>query len=210
MSFHLSCILIPAAQNVLPWGGKSNAWQCSDEACCTARVTPILTVQANCILPMQLRGGLRGASSPVNLTALAKSLDLASTMTSGKTVASLVEELISEGAILGVVKAGTNTFVPRVFAIAQQQAVQDFYTRNGFIEYVLVAMLKLEMTAMALLCLFTELTWLHVEAWRIAQYNERDLCQRLKRENCIWWCQRALRCSSCLLKLFHQRRGCAG
>lgn len=83
---------------------------------------------------LQLRGALRGASRPVNLTALSKSLDLESTINSGKTVQSIVAELILEGAVVGISKAGTNTFVPRIFAMAQQQAVQDFYDQNGFIE----------------------------------------------------------------------------
>lgn len=75
---------------------------------------------------------MRGASRPVNLAALSKSLDLAATGSSGKMVQSSVDELVAEGAVSGTVKAGT--FVPAIFAKAQQQAVQDFYAQNGFIE----------------------------------------------------------------------------
>lgn len=82
---------------------------------------------------LQLRGALRGATRPVNLAALSKSLDFMTAGSSGKMVQSTVEELLSEGAVFGTVKA--NTFVPSIYASAQQQAVQDFYNQNGFIEY---------------------------------------------------------------------------
>ena len=81
---------------------------------------------------LQLRGALRGASRPINLAALSKSLDLIATGSSGKMVQSSVDELVEEASVCGMVKAGT--FVPDIFAKAQLQAVQDFYTQNGFIE----------------------------------------------------------------------------
>ena len=81
---------------------------------------------------MQLRGALRGTSRPANLAVLSKSLDLIATGSSAKMVQASVDELLEEGAICGVVKAGT--FVPDVFAEAQLQAVQAFYAQNGFIE----------------------------------------------------------------------------
>ena len=84
---------------------------------------------------VQLRGALRGTSRPTNLAALSKSLDWLETGNSGKIVQASVDELIAEGAVAGTVKAGT--FVPAIFAKAQQQAVQDFYTQNGFIEWVI-------------------------------------------------------------------------
>ena len=45
-------------------------------------------------------------------------------------VQSSVDELVEEGSVCGVVKAGA--FVPDIFAKSQLQAVQDFYTQNGF------------------------------------------------------------------------------
>lgn len=47
-------------------------------------------------------------------------------------VQSIADELVAEGAISGTIKA--STFVPAIFAAAQQQAVQDFYSQNHFIE----------------------------------------------------------------------------
>ena len=81
----------------------------------------------------QLRGALRGALCPVNLTTLSKQLDLQATSSASKTVTGLVEELISEGAVFGSLKAGAGTFTPAMFALAQQRAVRSFYTQNAFI-----------------------------------------------------------------------------
>lgn len=81
---------------------------------------------------MQLRGALRGAARPASLAALSKSLDLVAMGSSGRLVQSTVDELLADGSVSGSVKAGT--FIPSIFAKAQQQAVQDFYAQNGFIE----------------------------------------------------------------------------
>ena len=82
---------------------------------------------------LQLRGALRGALCPVNLTALSKQLDVQATSSASKTVTGLVEELIAEGAVFGSLKAGTGTFTPAMFALAQQRAASSFYTQNAFI-----------------------------------------------------------------------------
>jgi hypothetical protein len=81
---------------------------------------------------LQFRGALRGATTPVNLAKLSKTLEVQATGNTGQTVASIVEELLSEGAIFGNSKAGT--FVPTYFARAQQRAAHNFYNQNGFIE----------------------------------------------------------------------------
>lgn len=71
---------------------------------------------------------------PVNLSSLTKDLEIHMTSTTAKTVVSLVEELIKEGAISGSLKSGTGLFMPTVFAAAQQRAAHSFYTQNSFIE----------------------------------------------------------------------------
>lgn len=57
---------------------------------------------------------------------------------SNKLAATLVEELISEGAVKGTFRMAGLVFTPDVFREAQVNASQSFYHQNGYIEYAML------------------------------------------------------------------------
>ena len=50
-------------------------------------------------------------------------------------LSSLIDELIAEGGLRGVLKGGGASWVPAVYAEAQQGAVAAFYEQNGWVGY---------------------------------------------------------------------------
>lgn len=85
-------------------------------------------------IPLQLRGALRGAICPVNLTALVKRWEIQTTSSTAHTVTSLVEELIAEKAVFGSLRPGTSIFTPAAYALAQKNAAHRFYAQNAYVE----------------------------------------------------------------------------
>ena len=84
----------------------------------------------------QLRGALRGCTSPLSIPALVKDLGLEGVGGGGGgMVSQLVESLVQEGAIKGTLKSGGVNWVPAVFTAAQQEAVRAFYQQNGWVGY---------------------------------------------------------------------------
>ena len=87
---------------------------------------------------MQIRGALRGASTPVNMSSLLKRLELEGASSSNNIASSIVEELVSEGAIRGVLRGGGSSWTPAIYAKSQQDSVRRFYEQNTYIGYVLL------------------------------------------------------------------------
>ncbi|XP_059660679.1 E3 UFM1-protein ligase 1 homolog [Cornus florida] len=89
-----------------------------------------------------VRGAARGITVPTNLTALWSSLQLLLQETDGASgvavegsfFQSLFNGLVKEGEILGSLRAGTH-WTPAVFAMAQKQAIDSFFSQNSFISY---------------------------------------------------------------------------
>ncbi|KAK7262399.1 hypothetical protein RJT34_29971 [Clitoria ternatea] len=89
-----------------------------------------------------VRGAARGITVPMNLTALWSSLQqLLQEMdgTSGVAVdgsffQSLFNGLVKEGEVLGSLRAGVH-WTPAVFAVAQKEFVDSFFSQNSFISY---------------------------------------------------------------------------
>ncbi|XP_019454021.1 PREDICTED: E3 UFM1-protein ligase 1 homolog [Lupinus angustifolius] len=89
-----------------------------------------------------VRGAARGITVPTNLTVLWSSLQqLLQEMEGSSGVAvegsffqSLFNGLVKEGEILGSVRAGVH-WTPAVFAIAQKESVDSFFSQNSFINY---------------------------------------------------------------------------
>ena len=80
-----------------------------------------------------MRGALRGASSPVNIPHLLKRIQLHDLPTGSNIVSNVVDELIREGSIRGVLRGGGTTFTPAIYAKLQQEAVKRFYEQNNYI-----------------------------------------------------------------------------
>ncbi|KAF5828079.1 hypothetical protein DUNSADRAFT_18260 [Dunaliella salina] len=53
----------------------------------------------------------------------------------GSVVASIVDELVREGALAGSLKGGGVNWVPAVYSTAQRNAVRSFYEQNGWVGY---------------------------------------------------------------------------
>ncbi|KAK7257759.1 hypothetical protein RIF29_31973 [Crotalaria pallida] len=89
-----------------------------------------------------VRGAARGITVPTNLTVLWSSLQqLLQEMEGASGVAvegsffqSLFNGLVKGGEILGSVRAGVH-WTPAVFAIAQKESVDSFFSQNSFINY---------------------------------------------------------------------------
>lgn len=80
-----------------------------------------------------MRGALRGASSPVNILHLLRRIQLHDLPTGSNIVSNVVDELIREGSIRGVLRGGGTTFTPAIYAKSQQEAVKRFYEQNNYI-----------------------------------------------------------------------------
>ncbi|KAL3152351.1 hypothetical protein ABBQ32_001414 [Trebouxia sp. C0010 RCD-2024] len=89
----------------------------------------------------QMRGGLRGAASPVNIPHLLKRIQLDDLPTGSNIVSNVIDELIKEGSIRGVLRGGGSSFTPAIYAKSQQEAVKRFYEQNNYIGYDTVAKL---------------------------------------------------------------------
>lgn len=89
----------------------------------------------------QMRGALRGAASPVNIPHLLKRIQLDDLPTGSNIVSNVIDELIKEGSIRGVLRGGGSSFTPAIYARSQQEAVKRFYEQNNYIGYETVAKL---------------------------------------------------------------------
>ena len=90
----------------------------------------------------QLRGALRGAAAPVNLSTLARDLGLEGLGSLASLLPSLIDELVDSGAIAGRLAAGGTSWTPAVYVRSQQEAVRTFFQQNGFITYDMVGALN--------------------------------------------------------------------
>jgi hypothetical protein len=52
-----------------------------------------------------------------------------------KLIASIVEELLRDGEVAGVIKGGGTSWVPDIYAAAQAQAARSFYEQNAYLDY---------------------------------------------------------------------------
>lgn len=83
---------------------------------------------------LQICEALKEAVHPVNLASLIRQWDLQALHSTSKTLVSLTEELITEGAIQGSLQPGTSIYTPAAHADMQQKAAESFYTQNAYIE----------------------------------------------------------------------------
>ncbi|KAL7207670.1 hypothetical protein ACSBR1_029591 [Camellia fascicularis] len=103
--------------------------------------TPAYVARVNAMV----RGAARGITVPMNLSALWSSLQLLLDEmdgASGVAVESsffqtLFNGLVKDGEILGSLRAGVH-WTPTVFAIAQKESVDSFFSQNSFISYDLL------------------------------------------------------------------------
>ena len=80
-----------------------------------------------------MRGALRGASTPVNVPLLLKRVQLDGLTTGSNIATNIIEELVSEGAIRGVLRGGGSSWTPAIYAKSQQDSVRRFYEQNSYI-----------------------------------------------------------------------------
>ncbi|KAK1373663.1 E3 UFM1-protein ligase 1-like [Heracleum sosnowskyi] len=100
--------------------------------------TPAYVTRVNAMV----RGSARGVTVPMNLSALWSSLQLllqemdgaSGVAVDGSFFQSLFNGLVKEGEILGSVRAGVH-WTPTVFATAQKDSVDAFFSQNSFISY---------------------------------------------------------------------------
>ncbi|KAA6426767.1 MAG: hypothetical protein FRX49_03092 [Trebouxia sp. A1-2] len=83
----------------------------------------------------QIRGALRGASTPVNVPHLLKRIQLDGLTTGTNIASNIIEELVSGGAIRGVLRGGGSSWTPTIYAKSQQESVRRFYEQNSYIGY---------------------------------------------------------------------------
>ncbi|EFJ45906.1 hypothetical protein VOLCADRAFT_105788 [Volvox carteri f. nagariensis] len=104
----------------------------------------------------QLRGALRAAASPALVLNLMRDAGLGATGDAasaggggggaglaaalassggGGVIATLIEELVQEGALRGALKGGGTSWAPAVYGEVQQDAVASFYSQNGWVAY---------------------------------------------------------------------------
>lgn len=100
--------------------------------------TPAYVARVNAMV----RGAARGITVPMNLSALWSSLQLllqemdgaSGVAVEGSFFQSLFNGLVKEGQILGSLRAGVH-WTPTVFANAQKDCVDSFFSQNSFISY---------------------------------------------------------------------------
>ncbi|RYR23186.1 hypothetical protein Ahy_B03g068445 isoform B [Arachis hypogaea] len=100
--------------------------------------TPAYVARMNAMV----RGAARGITVPTNLTVLWSSLQqllqemggTGGVAVDGSFFQSLFNGLVKEGEIQGSVRAGVH-WTPAVFAIAQKESVDSFFSQNSFISY---------------------------------------------------------------------------
>ncbi|KAL2989466.1 hypothetical protein AAZX31_11G141300 [Glycine max] len=89
-----------------------------------------------------VRGAVRGITVPTNLTVVWSSLQqllqeidgTSGLAVEGSFFQSLFNGLVKEGKILGLLRAGVH-WTPAVFAVAQREFVDSFFSQNSFITY---------------------------------------------------------------------------
>ncbi|XP_020526681.1 E3 UFM1-protein ligase 1 homolog isoform X2 [Amborella trichopoda] len=89
-----------------------------------------------------VRGAARGVTVPTNLSAVWSRLHQLLQVTDGATgvfvegsfFQSLFNGLVKDGEILGSLRAGVN-WTPALFALAQSESVESFFSQNSFINY---------------------------------------------------------------------------
>ncbi|KAH9701045.1 E3 UFM1-protein ligase 1-like [Citrus sinensis] len=89
-----------------------------------------------------VRGAARGITVPINLSALWSTLQklllemdgATGVAVEGSFFQSLFNGLVKEGEVLGSVRAGAH-WTPTVFAIAQRECIDSFFSQNSFISY---------------------------------------------------------------------------
>lgn len=72
---------------------------------------------------------MRGAAAPLSIPSLVKTLRLEPSVTGGGMLATIIEELVAEGAVQGALKGGGSNWTPAVYSRTQQDAVLNFYRR---------------------------------------------------------------------------------
>ncbi|KAM0044788.1 putative E3 UFM1-protein ligase 1 [Helianthus debilis subsp. tardiflorus] len=100
--------------------------------------TPAYVARVNAMV----RGAARGITVPMNLSALWSSLQLllqemdgaSGVAVEGSFFQSMFNGLVKEGQVLGSVRAGVH-WTPSVFAIAQRECVDSFYSQNSVVSY---------------------------------------------------------------------------
>lgn len=100
--------------------------------------TPVYVARVGAMV----RGAARGITVPTNLTGLWSSLQqllhemdgASGVAVEGSFFQSLFNGLVKGGEILGSVRAGVH-WTPTVFAIAQKESVDSFFSQNSFISY---------------------------------------------------------------------------
>ncbi|GAV71409.1 DUF2042 domain-containing protein [Cephalotus follicularis] len=106
--------------------------------------TPVYVARVSAMV----RGAARGIAVPTNLSALWSNLQqllhemhgASAVAVEGSFFQSLFNGLVKEGEVLGSLRAGVH-WTPAVFAIAQKECVDSFFSQNSFINYE--ALLKL-------------------------------------------------------------------
>ncbi|XP_076881803.1 E3 UFM1-protein ligase 1 homolog [Bidens hawaiensis] len=100
--------------------------------------TPAYVARVNAMV----RGAARGITVPMNLSALWSSLQLllqemdgaSGVAVEGSFFQSMFNGLVKEGQVLGSVRAGVH-WTPSVFAIAQRDCVDSFFSQNSVVSY---------------------------------------------------------------------------
>lgn len=100
--------------------------------------TPAYVARVNAMV----RGAARGITVPMNLSALWGSLQLllqemdgaSGVAVEGSFFQSMFNGLVKEGQVLGSVRAGVH-WTPSVFAIAQKECVDSFFSQNSVVSY---------------------------------------------------------------------------
>ncbi|KAK9065902.1 hypothetical protein SSX86_015304 [Deinandra increscens subsp. villosa] len=100
--------------------------------------TPAYVARVNAMV----RGAARGITVPMNLSALWSSLQIllqemdgaSGVAVEGSFFQSMFNGLVKEGQVLGSVRAGVH-WTPSVFAIAQKECVDSFFSQNSVVSY---------------------------------------------------------------------------
>eukprot|EP00252_Welwitschia_mirabilis_P012765 TRINITY_DN28243_c0_g1_i1.p1 TRINITY_DN28243_c0_g1~~TRINITY_DN28243_c0_g1_i1.p1 ORF type:complete len:865 (-),score=205.91 TRINITY_DN28243_c0_g1_i1:702-3170(-) len=97
-----------------------------------------------------IRGAVRGVMVPTNLSSIWASLHqllqemdgVTSTAVENSFFQNLLNSLVKEGELLGSLRTGM-VWTPAVFAVAQQESVESFFSQNSFIGYDVLAKLAI-------------------------------------------------------------------
>jgi len=129
----LCCAVLCCA--VLCWSVFRPVWMMEQGSCSRAsQAEHISPCNSTCYL--QIRGALRGASTPVNVPHLLKRIQLDGLTTGSNIASNIIEDLVSEGAIRGILRGGGSSWIPTIYAKSQQESVRRFYEQNSYIGYI--------------------------------------------------------------------------